>query len=335
MSAPLPLSLRAASAPGKVATLEISTPRRNLFTDAWFRLIRNKASVVSMIFLGLLLLVAIFANVLAPHNPLQFNPGKDYLPPIWIAANPAGDHPDPSFIMGTDTLGRDVFSRVIYGTRVSFVVGFVPTFIIVVVGTLIGLWAGYAGGRTDNLLMRFTDVIWAFPDLLFFIIVMIALRDTFIGQLWNGLLLLFGALAIVNWVGVARIVRGQVLSVKEKEFVEAARCIGARDRRIMFRHILPNCLSPLIVTAAFTIPGMIITEATLGFLGLGLIPTTNPKDFFLTSWGAMMLEGQVSVNIQPWMLLAPAIAVSLTVLAFTFLGDGLRDALDPRLQGTQ
>ncbi len=335
MSAPLPLSLRAVSAPGKVATLEISTPRRNLFTDAWFRLVRNQASVVSMIFLGLLLLVAIFANVLSPHNPLEFNPGKDYLPPVWIAANAAGDHPDPSFIMGTDTLGRDVFSRVIYGTRVSFVVGFVPTFIIVVVGTLIGLWAGYAGGRTDNLLMRFTDVIWAFPDLLFFIIVMIALRDTFLGQLWNGLLLLFGALAIVNWVGVARIVRGQVLSVKEKEFVEAARCIGARDRRIMFRHILPNCLSPLIVTAAFTIPGMIITEATLGFLGLGLIPSTNPNDFFLTSWGAMMLEGQVSVNIQPWMLLAPAIAVSLTVLAFTFLGDGLRDALDPRLQGTQ
>ncbi len=335
MSAPYPLNINSTTSPNKVAVLEISTPRRNLFTDAWYRLLRNKASVVSMIFLGLLLLVAILANVLSPHNPLEFNPGKDYLPPVWIAANPAGDHPDPSFIMGTDTLGRDVFSRVIYGTRVSFVVGFVPTFIILVVGTLIGLWAGYVGGRTDNLLMRFTDVVWAFPDLLFFIIVMIALRDTFLGQLWNGLLLLFSALAIVNWVGVARIVRGQVLSVKEKEFVEAARCIGARDRRIMFRHILPNCLSPLIVTAAFTIPSMIITEATLGFLGLGLIPTTNPNDFFLTSWGTMMLEGQVSVNIQPWMLLAPAIAVSLTVLAFTFLGDGLRDALDPRLQGTQ
>ncbi len=335
MSTPIPLNLQATASPNRIATLEISTPRRSLLTDAWYRLVRNKASVVSMIFLAVLLLVAIFANLLSPHNPLAFNPGKDYLPPVWVATNAAGDHPDPTFIMGTDTLGRDVFSRVIYGTRVSFVVGFVPTFIIVVVGTLIGLWAGYAGGRTDNLLMRFTDVIWAFPDLLFFIIVMIALRDTFIGQLWNGLLLLFGALAIVNWVGVARIVRGQVLSVKEKEFIEAARCIGARDRRIMFRHILPNCLSPLIVTAAFTIPSMIITEATLGFLGLGLIPTTNPNDFFLTSWGAMMLEGQVSVNIQPWMLLAPAIAVSLTVLAFTFLGDGLRDALDPRLQGTQ
>jgi oligopeptide transport system permease protein len=335
MSTPIPLNLQIAASSAKIAQLEISTPRRSLLSDAWYRLLRNKASVISMVFLALLLLVAIFANVISPHNPLEFNPGKDYLPPVWIETNPAGDHPDPTFIMGTDTLGRDVFSRVIYGTRVSFVVGFVPTFIIIVVGTLIGLWAGFAGGRTDNLLMRFTDVVWAFPDLLFFIIVMIALRDTYLGQLWNGLLLLFGALAIVNWVGVARIVRGQVLSVKEKEFVEAARCIGARDRRIMFRHILPNCLSPLIVTAAFTIPGMIITEATLGFLGLGLIPSTNPNDFFLTSWGAMMLEGQVSVNIQPWMLLAPAIAVSLTVLAFTFLGDGLRDALDPRLQGTQ
>ncbi len=215
------------------------------------------------------------------------------------------------------------------------IVGFIPTFIILLIGTMIGLMSGYAGGWIDNLLMRFTDVIYAFPDLLFFIIVMIALRDTWMGQLFNGLFLLFGALAIVNWVGVARIVRGQVLSLKEKEFVEAARCIGARDSRIMFRHILPNSLSPLIITAAFTIPGMIITEATLGYLGLGLRPSTNPADFFITSWGALMLEGQTAINIQPWMLLAPAIFVSLVVLAFTFLGDGLRDALDPRLQGTQ
>jgi oligopeptide transport system permease protein len=215
------------------------------------------------------------------------------------------------------------------------VVGFVPTIIVLLLGTIIGMIAGYAGGRVDNFLMRFTDVMYAFPDLLFFIIIMISLRDTFIGNMANGMILLFGALALVGWVGVARLVRGQVLSLKEKEFVEAARCIGARDSRIMFRHILPNSLSPLIVTTAFAIPGFIITEATLSFLGIGLRPSTNPADFFLTSWGAMMLEGQVSINIQPWMLLTPAIMVSLTVLAFTFLGDGLRDALDPRLQGTQ
>jgi len=319
----------------KVASLEMVAPSRDLMVDAWYRLIRNKASVASMIFIFILLLVAIFANVISPHNPLTFHSGKGYLPPVWIPLGPGGDTPDPSFIMGTDNLGRDTLSRTIYGTRVSFIVGFVPTIIILIIGTIIGMLAGYAGGWVDNLLMRLTDIVWAFPDLLFFIIVMIALRDTWIGNFLNGMLLLFGALAIVNWVGVARIVRGQVLSLKEKEFVEAARCIGARDGRIMFRHILPNSLSPLIVTAAFTIPGMIITEATLGFLGLGLRPSTNPSDFFLTSWGALMLEGQSAVNVQPWMLLAPAIFISLTVLAFTFLGDGLRDALDPRLQGTQ
>jgi len=319
----------------KVAALEVSTPARDLLVDAWYRLIRNKASVVSMVFIAFLMFIAIFANVIVPNNPLKMNSGKDYLPPVWIEKGPAGAAPDPRFLMGTDTLGRDVFARAIYGTRVSFVVGFVPTVIVLLLGTIIGMVAGYAGGGVDNFLMRFTDVMYAFPDLLFFIIIMISLRDTFIGNLGNGMILLFGALALVGWVGVARLVRGQVLSLKEKEFVEAARCIGARDSRIMFRHILPNSLSPLIVTTAFMIPGFIITEATLGYLGLGLRPSTNPTDFFLTSWGAMMLEGQVSINVQPWMLLTPAIMVSLTVLAFTFLGDGLRDALDPRLQGTQ
>jgi len=214
-------------------------------------------------------------------------------------------------------------------------VGFLPTFIVIVIGTIVGLFAGYRGGRIDNILMRLTDVFYAFPDLLFFIIVMVTLRQTYIGQMLNGLFLLFSALAVVGWVGFARIVRGQTLSLKEKEFIEAARCMGATDSRIMFRHILPNALSPVIILTAMSIPGYIITEAILGYLGLGLIPSTNPNDFFITSWGASMLEGQTAINAQPWLLLAPAIAVSLVVLAFTFLGDGLRDALDPRLQGTQ
>jgi hypothetical protein len=154
-------------------------------------------------------------------------------------------------ILGTDTLGRDVLSRLIYGARVSMVVGLVPTSIIVIVGTIVGMIAGYTGGKVDNLLMRVTDVVYAFPDLLFFIIVMVSLRDTFLGELLNGALLLFAALAIVSWVGVARLIRGQVLSLKEKEFVEAARCIGAKDLHIMFKHILPNSLGPLIVSIAF------------------------------------------------------------------------------------
>ncbi len=318
-----------------ILTDEITTPARDLLVDAWYRLIRNRAAVVSMIIILAFMVVALFANYIAPHSPLQLNSGKGFLPPAWVERGPNGMAGDPAFLLGTDTLGRDVLSRVLYGARVSMMVGFIPTFIILLVGTMVGLYSGYKGGWIDNLLMRFTDIVWAFPDLLFFIIVMISLRETFLGQAMNGLLLLFGALAIVNWVGVARIVRGQVLSLKEKEFVEAARCIGARDSRIMWKHIMPNALGPIIITAAVTVPGMIITEAILGYLGLGLRPTTDANAFFITSWGSLLLDGQVSINAQPWVLLAPAICVSLIVLAFTFLGDGLRDALDPRMQGTQ
>jgi ABC-type dipeptide/oligopeptide/nickel transport system permease subunit len=290
---------------------------------------------VAIVIIILFFLMAIFANKIVPHNPLEMNSGKDFLPPSWVERGPNGKAGDPSFLFGTDTLGRDILSRTIYGSRVSMVVGVVPTALILLIGTFIGLYSGYAGGWIDNILMRLTDVIYAFPDLLFFIIVMISLRETALGQLLNGLFLLFGALAIVNWVGVARIVRGQVLSLKEKEFVEAARSIGAKDSRIMFRHILPNSMGPIIIIAATSIPGMIITEAILGYLGLGLRPSTNPESFFLTSWGALLLGGQTAINAQPWALLTPAICVALIVLAFTFLGDGLRDALDPRLQGTQ
>lgn len=328
-------SPKTGAAAGTVASLDVAGPSRNLLQDAWHRLSRNTASMICLVIIIIFSLLALFASVIAPHDPLQLNSGKSYLPPIWIEKGPNGQPSDPSFVLGTDTIGRDVLSRTLYGARVSMVVGFIPTIIIMLVGTFVGLYSGYRGGWVDNLLMRLTDVIWAFPDLLFFIIVMISLRDTVIGQALNGLLLLFGALAIVNWVGVARLIRGQVLSLKEKEFVEAARCVGARDSRIMFKHLLPNSLGPLIITAAMTIPGMIITEATLGYLGIGLRPATDPKSFFITSWGSLLLEGQVSINAQPWLLLAPAICVALVVLAFNFLGDGLRDALDPRLQGVQ
>jgi oligopeptide transport system permease protein len=308
---------------------------RSLGQEAAQRLFRNKAAVVGMIIIATFVLIAAFAPVIAPHNPLAFNSGKDYLPPVWVERAQTGKAGNPDFILGTDTLGRDVFSRVLYGARVSMLVGFIPTFVILLLGTTIGMIAGYVGGRTDNLLMRLTDVIYAFPDLLFFIIAMVALRDTFVGQLLNGLFLLFIALAIVNWVGVARLVRGQVLSLKQKEFIEAARSIGAKTPRIMFRHLLPNTIGVLVVSAAFQIPGMIVTEATLGYLGLGLRPATDPKSFFVTSWGALLLEGNTAINAQPWMLLSPAICIALVVLAFTFLGDGLRDALDPRMRGTQ
>jgi oligopeptide transport system permease protein len=328
------MATQTASAVPNAAQLDIFRPTRSLGQEAWGRLIRNKASVVGMVIIGFFIILAAFANVIAPKNPLELNAGKRFLPPPFYKGQ-TNIKAESQYLLGTDSLGRDVLSRTIYGARVSMVVGFFPTAIILLVGTMIGMIAGYTGGRLDNILMRLTDVIYAFPDLLFFIIVMVALRETWIGQLMNGLVLLFAALAIVNWVGVARLIRGQVLSIKQKEYIEAARCIGVKDARIMFRHILPNSLGPLIVSAAFQIPGLIITEAILGYLGIGLRPATDPSSFFITSWGSLMLDGQSAINAQPFLLLAPALCVALIVLAFTFLGDGLRDALDPRMRGTQ
>jgi ABC-type dipeptide/oligopeptide/nickel transport system permease subunit len=319
----------------QVADLSAMPKGRSMGQEAMGRLLRNKAAIVGLVIITVFLILAIFAPWIAPHNPLQMNSGKDYLPPAWVEKSQTGKSGNPDFLLGTDTLGRDVLSRVIYGARVSMVVGIVPTIIILLVGTTVGMIAGFLGGQTDNLLMRLTDVIYAFPDLLFFIICMVALRDTWIGNMMNGLFLLFIALAIVNWVGVARLTRGQVLSLKQKEFVEAARSIGAKSPRIMKSHLLPNTVGILVVSAAFSIPGLIITEAILGYLGLGLRPATDPNSFFITSWGVLLLEGQTAINAQPWMLLSPAICIALVVLAFTFVGDGLRDALDPRMRGTQ
>jgi oligopeptide transport system permease protein len=317
------------------AITKLNVRGRGPWQEAWERFLRNKASMVGLVIVLVFAFITALASMIAPHSPLQLHSGKSFLPPAWVEKSSTNKTGDPEFLLGTDTLGRDVLSRVLYGSRVSMMVGFVPTVIIILVGTIVGMLAGYYGGQWDNFLMRLTDIMYGFPDLLFFIIALIALRDTWIGELMSGLFLLFFALAIINWVGVARLVRGQVLSLKEKEFVEAARSIGVKDSRIMFRHLLPNILGPIIVLSAFLIPQMIITEAILGYLGLGLKPTTNPEAFFITSWGSLLLEGQTAINAQPFLLLAPAICVALVVVAFTFIGDGLRDALDPRMRGTQ
>ncbi|MCP4605686.1 MAG: ABC transporter permease [Proteobacteria bacterium] len=320
----------------KVNRLAKSQPSRSLWADAWFRLMRNKAAVTGMVIIVLFVLIATFASVLAPHNPLQIHDGMGFLPPAWVSDSAStGRVGNSEFLLGTDTIGRDVFSRLLYGARVSMVAGLTPVLIILVLGTGVGMISGYMGGQIDNIIMRITDVFYAFPNLLLYIILMVTLRDTAIGKLLNGLFLLFVALAIVSWVGVARLVRGSVLSLKAKEYVDAARCIGASPAHIMMRHILPNSLSPIVVWIAFAIPRMIIIEAILGYLGIGLRPATDPSAFFITSWGVLMLEGQTAINAQPWILFAPSVCVGLVVLAFTFLGDGLRDALDPRMRGTQ
>ncbi|HQY30938.1 MAG TPA: ABC transporter permease, partial [Thermomicrobiales bacterium] len=202
--------------------------------------------------------------------------------------------------------------------------------VILLIGVPVGLTAGFAGGRVDNLLMRLVDVVYAFPALLLAIIMQISFGNTAVGKLLNGLVLLFLSLSIVNWTGVARLVRGETLALKEKEFVEAARTVGASRFKLVTRHILPNALAPIIVAAAFIVPGAIIAEAVLSYLGVGVRPDVNLNAPFPTSWGQMILDGSKVYNVQVWMLLAPSLAIAFTTLSFTFLGDGLRDALDPR-----
>ena len=295
--------------------------QRSLWADAGYRLRRNRASMTGLFIIIATALVAIAAPLLAPYDPIQQNTSIALSDPAWTQNQyVAAGHP-----FGTDALGRDTLSRLIYGARVSMLVGLVPTCLVFTIGISIGMLSGFNGGWVDNLLMRFTDIVYAFPDLLFLIIIVGTLRDTGFGNLLGGLVLIFAALAVVNWVGLARLVRGQVLSLKEKEFIEAARSIGARPSRIMFRHLFPNTLAPIIVSLAFSIPGAILGEAALGFLGIGIKPPTP-------TWGVMINDGFVVFSATPWPVFLPAICISVVMLSFTFLGDGLRDALDPRMK---
>jgi oligopeptide transport system permease protein len=287
---------------------------------------RNKMAVASVAVILFFTLVAVAAPIIAPHppnfqsrdRPDRGNGGPD-LPPAWVADGKA------AYPLGTDGLGRDILSRIMYGAQVSLSVGFIPTFVIVLVGIIIGLNAGYRGGWIDGLLMRITDITYAFPSLLFILIMVSALHDTPFAGFLGGLPLIFLSIAIVAWVGVARLVRGQVLSLREKEFIEAARSIGTPNWRIMLTHLLPNSLGPVIVSATFTIPGFILTEAFLGFIGIGVKPPT-PK------WGGIINDGFNSINSAPHEVWVPATCIGLLTLSFTFLGDGLRDALDPRMK---
>ncbi len=309
-----------------------STKPRSLWGDARRRLLRNKAAVIGIVVVILYILIAIFAPLLAPKNPVEQTARNSLRPPVWVTDNPERQ-PNPENWLGTDTNGRDIFSRLLYATRISLIVGVAPQVIILAIGVTIGLVSGFVGGWLDNLLMRCTEIIASFPDLLFIITLSIAFRDSWFGKAFNGLLLIFVALAIISWTGLARLVRGQVLSLKEKEFVEAARALGVPTRTILARHILPNTLAPIIVATSFSIPGMILAEAILTFLGVGMRSSVEPSNPFPTSLGQMMNEGYNNLSSGPWMLFFPVVMISLLVLAFTFVGDGLRDALDPRDSG--
>ncbi|PYM69416.1 MAG: peptide ABC transporter permease [Candidatus Rokuibacteriota bacterium] len=281
-----------------------STQTSNLWRDAWRRLLRNKLAVVGGVTVILLCLVAIFADFLAPYSYTKANFGKIY------------EFPSREFPLGTDQLGRDVLSRMIFGARVSMLVGVGAQVIIVMIGVPIGLAAGYLGGRVDLLLTRFIDVMYAFPRLLFVILIM--------SMLGAGLLNIFIAIGLTGWVGIARQTRAQVLSIKEKEFVEGARALGAGFFRTVTKHVLPSALTPIVVSVTFGIPEAIFTEAALSFIGVGINPPTP-------SWGQMVGENQQYLRSYWHLCVFPSIAIAITMLSFTFFGDGVRDALDPKM----
>jgi ABC-type dipeptide/oligopeptide/nickel transport system permease subunit len=276
----------------------------SLWRDAVRRLLRNRLALVGLIVVAVLGLVAIFADVLAPRPYTKTNFSR-------LNEPPSRDYP-----LGTDQIGRDLLSRMIYGARVSMIVGLGAQVIIVLIGVPIGALSGWFGGRVDLVLMRLVDVMYAFPNLLFVILVM--------SMLGAGLMNIFIAIGLTGWVGIARQTRAQVLAIKEKEFVDGARGLGAGFGRLLVRHVLPNSLTPIVVAVTFGIPQAIFTEAALSFIGVGINPPTP-------SWGQMVGEGQQYLRTYWHLCVFPSIAIALTMLSFTFVGDGVRDALDPKL----
>src|SRR6188472_2601896 len=298
-------------------------PSTGLWRDAWGRLLKNRLAILGLFLVITLIFLCVSGPLLAPYpysqqdlKAVQAN-GNRPLPPL-----------SPNHILGTDQLGRDLLSRLLDGARISVTVAFVVQAVIILIGVPIGALAGWFGGRTDNALMRLTDVIYAFPDLLFIILLSVAFRETAFGQALDGLFLVFVAIGLVGWVTVARLTRGQMLSLKETEFVEAAKAIGVTERKIVTKHMLPNGMGPIIVAVTLGIPVAILAEATLAFIGIGVQP---PR----ASWGSLIAEGQKYIRSEPHLVVFPAIFIALALIGFTFLGDGLRDALDPKLKGKQ
>jgi oligopeptide transport system permease protein len=306
-----------ATAIGVAQAVDWDVPEQTgLWKDAWVRFRRNRLAVAGLVVVIVLIVMAFGARL--PGTPgglwkilhLAGDPFSQDVTNTY--ALPSWQHP-----MGTDILGRDLMARVFYGASISLAIGIIVQFLILFIGGGIGMAAGYFGGWIDNLLMRFTDIMYAFPDLLLVLVFVAAFGPSF----WS----IFIALGLVYWTNLARLVRGQVLSIKEKEYVEAAIMTGTSPIKLILKHLVPNSLGPVIVTLTFGIPAAIFTEAALSFLGIGIRP---PEP----SWGVMIEDGYSGIFADPLQVIFPAIAVAFTMLSFTFIGDGLRDALDPRMK---
>ncbi|HHX83076.1 MAG TPA: ABC transporter permease [Pseudomonadaceae bacterium] len=275
----------------------------SLWQDAWQRLKRNRLAMFGLVFLSLMILLCLLAPWLTPYGYEQQN--------LRMGAQP----PSAAHWFGTDTFGRDMLTRVLYGGRLSLAVGFIATAVALVIGVSYGALAGYAGGRVDALMMRLVDILYALPFMIFIVLLMVVFG--------RNLILLFLAIGAVEWLTMARIVRGQIQSLRQQEFVEAAVSIGLGPLAIVWRHLIPNALGPVIIYTTLTIPNVMLLEAFLSFLGLGVQPPAS-------SWGLLISSGVESMEEYPWLLIFPGMALTLTLFALNFLGDGLRDALDPR-----
>jgi len=291
---------------------EVQAPSRTLRADAWRRLRKNKLALAGLVWIVIVILVAITADLWAPQllgDPVEIDTTKAKELSL---QTPSLQHP-----FGTDRLGRDIASRVVYGARVSLLVGVVAVAIMVILGLILGAMAAYYGGIWDSVIMRLADIFYAFPYVLFAV--------ALIAVLGKGLQNVFLAIGILGWPTIARVFRSSIFSVKESEYVDAARAMGAGTRRILFRHIAPNSMAPIIVYGTMAVGAAILTEAALSFLGMGVQPPTP-------SWGAMLSESRSYMLNAPWLMLFPGIAILTTVLAFVLLGDGLRDALDVKMK---
>lgn len=289
-------------------------PSRTLWGDAWYRLRRNKLAIAALAWLVLITLAAVSADLWVPQtfgSPTTIH--HDAKGNIENLLPSSVEHP-----MGTDEIGRDVLARVVYGARVSLAVGVLAVGVSVLIGLLLGSFSGYYGGLLDSFIMRFADVFLAFPYILFAILILSVLPT-------RGIVPVFMTIGLLGWPSIARVFRSSILSVKERDYVDAARALGAEDGRLLTRHILPNAIAPIVVYATMSIGGAILTEAALSFLGLGIAPPAP-------SWGRMIDDGRMYLTSNPGLVFWPGLAILTTVLAFTLLGDGVRDALDVKMK---
>lgn len=301
--------------------------RRALSSVSILRVLESRVARLSLLVILLLGLAGALAPHITPYDPRK-QTVESNLPPYgmqWL-----GIRGTPQHLLGTDFAGRDILSRLIYGTRTAMALSLLAVPIAAFLGTMVGLFSGYYGGRTDAILMRATDVINAFPAIMFAVLIVLLLRETAAGKLMNGLISLTLAFSLIAWVTLARLVRSRVLTIKQNLYVEAARSVGASHMRVLFRHIFPNCASLILVWLMAAIPKVIILEALLGYIGVGITPSVAGAEFIVTSFGGIFREGQRGIHSNPTMIITVSLLVGLLCGGFNLLGDSLRSALDPK-----